>query len=460
MTSPYQTFSGDHFPQYFFSGFTSEPDDVKLLEATKAQVVLYEKVIWSVANPKTGESEERGLRYGDNPAQEAALYRPINGNLVLAGIEFVDTGDALTGSIDTKALIRSGKHPSRTNLTDIDSALGVLRFFPGTPAAAIIKHNNPSGVAIADSISDAYNRAWEADCIAAFGGVLVVNRPVDRVTAEAVSTQYFEVVCAPDYEEGAVDILAARKNLRIIRLPSIDRLSDYAERRVMELKTLTDGSVAAQWSHLPSAGKDGEIIRGADDFKRLVTPPADVPERLPVQGRLKRTGNAVTIERQPNERELRDMWFAWMVEGGVISNSIVAAKDGVTMAIGVGGQDRVLMARQVITKAYECRKALYAVQKYGFNFDALALEVRQGNYDPSVLEEIESRVNDERAGLPGAVAASDAFFPFRDGVDVLLKEGISAIVHPGGSLRDYDSIVACNEAGASMVLTGQRSFRH
>ena len=460
MTSQYQTFSGDHFPQYFLSGFTSEPDDVKLLEATQAQVVLYEKVVWSVTNQKTGEAEERGLRYGDNPAQEAALYRPINGNLILAGIEFVDTGNSLAGAIDSEALVRSGKHPSRTNLTDIDSALGILRFFPETPAAAIIKHNNPSGVAIADSILDAYSRAWEADCIASFGGVLVANRPIDKPTAEAVTKQYFEVVCAPDYEEGVVDILASRKNLRVIRLPSIDRLADFAERRVMELKTLTDGSVAAQWSHLPSAGKEGQIIRTAQDFANLVVPPVDVPERLPIEGRLKRTGKTATIDRQPTERELRDLWFAWMVEGGVISNSIVAAKDGATLAIGVGGQDRVLMARQVVTKAYECKKALYAVRAHGFNFDALALEVRQGQFGPEVLDEIESRVDQERAGLPGSVAASDAFFPFRDGVDVLLQEGISAIVHPGGSLRDYDSVVACNEAGTSMVLTHQRSFRH
>ncbi len=460
MISPYQTFTGDHYPDYFFAGFTAQPDELKVLEATQAQVVLYKKVTWNVPDAKTGEPVERGLRYGDNPTQEAALYRPINGNLVLAGIEFIHLDGALVGGIDTEALVRSGKHPGRINLTDIDSALGILRYLSQQPAVAIIKHNNPSGVAIGERLIDAYQRAWEADPVAPFGGVLVSNRPLCKETAQAVSEQYYEVVCAPDYEEGVVDILASRKNLRIIRLPNINRLGEFADRRYMELKTLTDGSVTTQWSYAPTIGKENVAIQTAEDFAANISLPTDIPERLPEGGRLKRTGRTLSIERKPTEKELRDMWFAWMVECGVVSNSIVAAKDGATIAIGVGGQDRVLMARQVVNKAYASQKALLALRKYGMIFDALALEVRRGAYDASVLTEIEEKVNANNAGLRGAVVASDAFFPFRDGTDALLQEGITAIAQPGGSLRDYDSVEACNEVGSTMVLTHQRCFKH
>lgn len=462
MATQYQTISGDHFPEYYFAGFTSTPGDVELLKATQAQVILYEKVTWCVADPKTGQGVERGLRYGDNPGQEAALYRPVNGNLVLSGIEFLrpDIRGGLVGAIDSEALVRSGKHPGKTNLTDIDSALGILRYLAAAPAVAIIKHNNPSGVAIADRLPDAYQRAWEADPVAPFGGVLVANRALDTETAEAISKQYYEVVCAPEYEEGAVEILARRKNLRVIRLPSIDRLGEFADYRAVETKTLTDGSVAVQWSCIPTIGKEGHPIQSPEDFAKYLEMPTDIPERAQEGPRLVRTGKKASIDRKPTDRELRDLWFAWMVESGVISNSIVAAKDGATVAIGAGGQDRVMMARQVVTKAYAARKALLSLRAHGMIFDALGLEVRQGKFSPDVLTEIEEEAKKGNAGLDGAVAASDAFFPFRDGTDMLLREGVSAIAQPGGSLRDYDSVVACNEAGCTMVLTNQRSFRH
>jgi len=455
----YSTVIDDHFPKYFFAGFTDNPGDVDVLKATEAQVRLYEKVTWALPN-KDGEMEEKGLRYGENPGQEAALYRPINGHLILAGIEFLGVGDGLVGALDSEAMIQFGKHPSKTNLTDIDSGLSILKYFHEFPCAVIIKHNNPCGVALGDTLIDAYAKAWEADPIAPFGGVLIVNRPVDKETAEAAAEQYYEVICAPDYEEGAVDILAKRKNLRIIKLKDITKLTDYLGRRFIDIKSLSDGSVFQQWSYVPTAGPDQNVIRSFADFTNSVEIPTDLPVRAMESGKLVRTGETVSIARQPSEAEMKDLWFAWMVETGVTSNSVLTAKNQATVSIGVGGQDRVMMAKQCVSKAFESRKALVAIQKHGMQFDALVVQARAGVVNNYVLDAVEKEAMKGNAGLEGAVTASDAFFPFRDGVDALLDQGISAIVQPGGSLRDADAVTACNDANATMVFTSMRCFKH
>ena len=455
----YQTIIDDHFPRYYFSGFTEHPEEISAWKATEAQVVLYEKVTWTITNEE-GVAEVKGLRYGENPGQEAALYRPINGHLVLAGLEFLGLGASLVGGLDNESLIQFGKHPGKINLTDVDSALAILKYFYEFPCAVIIKHNNPSGVALGDSLREAYTKAYEADPIAPFGGVLVVNRAVDRESAEAIAEEYYEVVCAPDYEAGAIAVLSKRKNLRIVRLKNISRLQEYIGRHYLDTKCLVDGSVIHQWSYVPTAGEPSEPIRGYDDFKRLVLLPVHVPERGMEGGKMVRTGRQVSIERPPTEEEMKDLWFAWMVETGVVSNSVLTAKNLATVSIGVGVQDRVMMAKQCVSKAYESRRALIAKKRFGMNFDALALEVREGKHAASVLQEIEAEAQVGHAGLEGAVAASDAFFPFRDGVDALLEQGIKAIVQPGGSLRDADALTACNERSATMVFTNVRCFKH
>ncbi|MDX9755300.1 MAG: IMP cyclohydrolase, partial [bacterium] len=170
----YQTVMDDHFPPYFFAGYTNESNDAALLNATQSQVLLYEKVTWALPDDQ-GQMVEKGLRYGENPGQEAALYRPINGHLVLAGIEFIGPGKGLVGALDADSMIQFGKHPSKTNLTDVDSGLAILKYFHEQPCAVIIKHKNPSGVALGNTLLDAYSKAFEADPIAPFGGVLVVN---------------------------------------------------------------------------------------------------------------------------------------------------------------------------------------------------------------------------------------------------------------------------------------------
>ncbi len=455
----YSTVVDDHFPKYFFTGFSDDPSAVDVLRATQAQVTLYEKVMWTLSGDG-GAPVEKGLRYGENPGQEAALYRPINGHLILAGVEFLGEGDALVGGLNTESLIQFGKHPSKTNLTDIDSALAILKHFHEDPCAIIIKHNNPSGVALGRSLLQAYTKAWEADPIAPFGGALVVNRALDKETAEAIASQYYEVVCAPDYEEGAVDILATRKNLRVIRLQSIEKLRDYLGKRYIDFKSLSDGSVLPQWSYAPTVGSSNIVVRSYNDFADNVEVPKGLPLREMKDGKLVKSDRTIGIDTEPSEGYLRDMWFAWMVETGVTSNSVLTAKNLATISIGVGGQDRVSMAKQCVSKAYESKRALISIQKYGMNYDLFKIEVEKGKHPDTCLREIETMALNGNAGLLNAVAASDAFFPFRDGVDVLLDQGVKAIVQPGGSLRDSDAVQACNEASATMVFTNMRCFKH
>ncbi|MGC9329475.1 MAG: IMP cyclohydrolase, partial [Candidatus Hinthialibacter sp.] len=247
---------------------------------------------------------------------------------------------------------------------------------------------------------------------------------------------------------------------RIIQLREIHKLNDYIGRRYVDFKSLSDGSIFQQWSYVPTAGQDQKVIRTLQDFFDSVEIPADIPERSMENGRLVKTGKTVSIQRRPTDQELKDLWFAWMVETGVTSNSVLTAKNGATVSIGVGGQDRVLMCKQCVSKAYMARQALLSLQKHGMQFDALLLEARQGLVPNRAIKAIEREATRDNAGLQGAVAASDAFFPFRDGVDALLDQGITAIVQPGGSLRDSDAVQACNERGAAMVFTNMRCFKH
>ncbi len=327
-------------------------------------------------------------------------------------------------------LLQSGKHPGKTNLTDADNALNILRYLTDRPAVAIMKHNNPSGVAMADSLVDAYLKADLADHVAAFGGCIALNRPVDLATAQAISERYAEVVVAPEYEEGALGILGRRANLRILRVGNMRRLAEFSAERFVDLKSLIDGSIVAQLSYTPQ-------VRTRVDLNLAET-----------------THNAriYRVEREPTDREYEDLLFGWLVETGVTSNSVLYAKDLVTVGIGTGEQDRVGVAEIARDKAYRKMSDRLAFERYGVVYSALEDKARR--------REIDEAVADSHGGLLGAVMVSDAFFPFRDGVDVGLREGVTAVIQPGGSLNDYQAIEACNEAGATMVFTGQRSFKH
>ncbi|MEA1899227.1 MAG: IMP cyclohydrolase [Thermodesulfobacteriota bacterium] len=408
----YKTIMDDHFTPNMEISFTDKD---------KRQTLFYEKVTWTIDNV------EKGLRYGENPGQEAALYKLVNGNLILGETEIIQPGRYLASDIE---LLQSGKHPGKTNLTDADNSLNILRYFKDKPTVVIVKHNNPCGVAQADTLEHAYIKANMADRIAAFGGCITVNRAIDRATAETINRQYSEVVVAPDFEEGVMDIFAKKKNLRVIRIGNIDRLTDFVGQRFVEFKSLIDGGIVAQWSFVPAARSKDDLNTAECEYK----------------------GKNYRINREPTEKEYNDMLFGWLVESGVTSNSVIYVKDLVTVGIGTGEQDRVGVAEIARDKAYRKLADRYCFEMYQIPYNELN--------DKDKKQEIDNRVASEKGGLIGSAMVSDAFFPFRDGVDVGLSEGVSAVIQPGGSNNDYQSIDACNEADATMVYTGQRSFKH
>ncbi|MBI5551556.1 MAG: IMP cyclohydrolase [Desulfobacterales bacterium] len=408
----YRTILDEHFPSRM---------EISFVEENERQTLFYEKVLWTI------DQVRKGLRYGENPGQEAALYKLVNGNLVLGQTQTVQPGRYLVSDIE---LLQSGKHPGKTNLTDADNALNILRYFADRPTAIIVKHNNPCGVARADSLEEAYVRANLADRVAAFGGCIALNRPVDRATAEAIAGQYAEVVVAPEFEAGVMEVFGRKPDLRVIRIANMARLQQFVGQPCVEFKSLIDGGVITQWSFVP-------VTRTKEGLR-----PAECVYK----------GKPYAIQRTPTEAEYRDMLFGWLVEAGVTSNSVLYVKDECTVGIGTGEQDRVGVAQIARDKAYRKLADRYCFQEYGIPYNDMT--------DEDKIAEIDTRVTNEKGGLIGAAMVSDAFFPFRDGVDVGLREGISAVIQPGGSNNDYQSIDACNQSGATMVYTGQRSFKH
>jgi phosphoribosylaminoimidazolecarboxamide formyltransferase / IMP cyclohydrolase len=408
----YRTIVDDHFPSRM---------EISFIEGEQRQTLYYEKVLWTIGQ------EHKGLRYGENPGQEAAMYRLANGNLVLGDTETIQPGRYLVSDVE---LLQSGKHPGKTNLTDADNALNILRYFHDRPTAIIVKHNNPCGVARADTLEQAYIKANLADRVAAFGGCIALNLPVDQATAEAIAGQYAEVVVAPDFDPGAMEIFGRKPDLRIMRIRNMDRLQSFVGQRCVEFKSLIDGGIVTQWSFVPET-RTKESLRPAEcDYK----------------------GKHYKIGRLPSEAEYRDLLFGWLVEAGVTSNSVIYVKDEVTVGIGTGEQDRVGVAQIARDKAYRKLADRYCFAEHGLPYNDLQDEEKRAAID--------ARVAGEKGGLIGSAMVSDAFFPFRDGVDVGLREGVSAVIQPGGSNNDYQSIQACNEFGATMVYTGQRSFKH
>ena len=315
----------------------------------------------SQANPSFTKVAD--LRYGENPHQQAAWYRdPI----------------PAVGSLAT-ARQHQGKELSYNNIADADAAWECVRQF-GETACAIIKHANPCGVAIAESVGRAYELAFATDPTSAFGGIIAFNRPLDAGTAaEIVERQFLEVLIAPDFGAETLAVLAAKKNIRVLQIATGE------PRPQQEFKRVGSG-----------------LLVQTSDFH-----PIDAGDCT------------VVSRRQPGTQEWADLMFAWKVARMVKSNAIVYAAGGRTVGIGAGQMSRVDSARIGRWKA-------------------------------------------EDAGLPiqGAVMASDAFFPFRDGIDTAGGAGIAAVIQPGGSMRDEEVIAAADEHGMAMVFTGIRHFRH
>jgi len=313
------------------------------------------------------------LRYGENPHQIAALY--------------TQSGGGVQGIAQAQQL--QGKELSYNNYNDADAALELVsEFRDGPPTVVIVKHANPCGVATANTLADAYRAAFACDTVSAFGGIIAVNRPLDGATAEAIAGIFTEVVCAPDADDAARAVFAAKKNLRLLLTGA---LPDPA-RRGRAMKSIAGGFLIQS--------RDAGAI-GRDDLK-LVT------------------------KRAPTEQELADALFAWTVAKHVKSNAIVYAKDGATAGIGAGQMNRLESARIAAWKARD------AADKAGWA-------------TPRTI---------------GSAVASDAFFPFADGLLAAVEAGATCLIQPGGSIRDEEVIAAADEAGLAMLFTGMRHFRH
>lgn len=394
------------------------------------QELRFAKRTWTI------DGEERGVRYGENPDQPAALYELKSGGLTLDGVAFRGPGQKLVSALTEEHMIQAGKHPGKINLTDVDNGLNILQYLQTKPAAVILKHNNPCGAAWTDAgVAQALERAYWSDRIAAFGGTVIVNRSLDVAAAELIRSSYFEVVAAPEFEEGVVDLLKKSKNLRILRIPGLATIETLAAEPFLDIKSLVDGGVIVQFSFR-------NRIRSAEDF---------LPACVEKDGK-------IFAARKPTPAEAGDLLFAWAVESGVTSNSVIFVKDGATAAIGTGEQDRVGCVELAIHKAYTkyADRLAFAEQKKSL------YELKSDSAQQDVVADIEARTAAIKAGLLGSALVSDGFFPFRDGVDVAIAQGVAAIAQPGGSIRDNEVIGAVNQASpqVAMVFTGQRSFKH
>jgi phosphoribosylaminoimidazolecarboxamide formyltransferase / IMP cyclohydrolase len=304
-------------------------------------------------------SREMGLRYGENPHQRAALY-------VAEGAE---KGIARAEKLQ-------GKELSFNNLIDLEAAWSLASDFSET-ACAIIKHTNPCGAALGKDVHEAFEKAKATDPVSAFGGIIGFNRTVTEAVARSISETFFEAVVAPDYEQGALDILAAKKNLRLMRMAE-----EASSATQLDIRSIGGGLLVQD--------KDRGLI-----------------EELKLK---------IVTKRKPTEEEMRALRFAWVLSKHVKSNAIVYAREGQLVGVGAGQMSRVDSVKIGVMKA--------------------------------------------QLPLTGTVLASDAFFPFRDGLDEAAKAGITAVIQPGGSVRDEEVIAAADEHNIAMVFTGMRHFKH
>ncbi len=314
---------------------------------------------------KLGKSTK--LRYGENPHQEGWFYE-------------IDAESTDPLAIQNFKVLQ-GKELSYNNYLDMDGALFALSHLGGKEAGCVIvKHTNPCGAALRDDAKDAYQAAWyDGDPLAAFGGIMAINREVDAALAEKMIENFFEILMAPSVTAEALIVFAKKPNLRVLVNTALQNPAPSQAKAMHKIR-------------------GGMLIESADSAV------------------IETSGLKTVTARTPSEEELEDLLFAWAICRSSKSNTVVAAKNKTLIASGVGQQDRKRCAELCVSKAGERMK--------------------------------------------GAVVASDAFFPFRDATDVLIKAGVSAIIQPGGSVRDQESIQACDEGGVAMITTGIRAFRH
>lgn len=386
---------------------------------------------------------ELDLRYGENPNQAAAIYR-----LNTQSNQSIQSENRISLAEFTNIrLAKSGKQGlSATNYMDVTRALDILKFFD-KPSVAVMKHAIPSGYGVSDtsdafdvsdmtdtyatqhgnnSLDRTYVAARDADARSAFGSVVVTNSPLDKSTAQAIVSTYVEVVACPEFEEGAMGILEQKKDLRAIFFSNIDQIPKYVgddTQGIYDIKGLSTGRILVQEPYLTS-------IRSAND---LVLDPM-----------VSQNGQNYVVERIPTERELNDMLTAWYVNIGVRSNGIVIVKDGVTVSVGSGQQERVGAVEQAIIKG---------MQK-AFDREGIKYDWRYGMTGYMKLNKI------NKNPFAGAVCSSDAFFPFADSIERLTQAGVTSVIQPGGSIRDYEVIDAANKHNMAMAFTLERCFGH
>lgn len=333
---------------------------VKIFAATFVYDSMISDYFSESKNLTLSFAKVQDLRYGENPHQKASLYRES---------EIKETSIV-------NAEVLHGKELSYNNIIDADAALNLIKEFD-EPAAAVIKHTNPCGTAVAENIDDAFFRAYEADSKSAFGGIIVLNRPATKKIAEYVNKVFAELVIAPDFEDGTLEILEQKKNIRLIKTGVISK---------------------------PESGKDYRKIVGGMLEQDLDNNP------------IVETDFKAVTQKKPSPEEMKDLLFGFKICRHVKSNALVLVKAGVTVGVGAGQMSRV---------------------------DSLEIALKKAG---------------DRA--EGSVAASDAFFPFRDSIDLLARAGVTAVIQPGGSIQDEEVIKAANERALAMVFTGTRVFRH
>ncbi|MGR3660390.1 MAG: bifunctional phosphoribosylaminoimidazolecarboxamide formyltransferase/IMP cyclohydrolase [Paracoccaceae bacterium] len=364
-------------------GATSLGFRKKLAQAAYARTAAYDAAVSNWMADAIGEAQPKRrafagtlaqtLRYGENPHQSAAFY--LDGS---------DRPGVAT------ARQWQGKELSYNNINDTDAAFELVsEFFPENgPACAIIKHANPCGVAQAATMAEAYKQAFDCDRTSAFGGIIALNQTLDKATAEEIVKVFTEVVIAPDADEAARAVFAAKKNLRLLTTGNLAK---------PDASGLTFRQVSG-----------GFLVQDKDN------------------GHVELTDLKVVTKRQPSEAELKDMLFAWTVAKHVKSNAIIYVKDGATVGIGAGQMSRVDSTRIAARKSQDMAEIMGLSQPL----------------------------------TAGSVVASDAFFPFSDGLLTAAEAGATAVIQPGGSMRDDEVIKAADEAGLAMVFTGMRHFRH
>jgi phosphoribosylaminoimidazolecarboxamide formyltransferase/IMP cyclohydrolase len=319
----------------------------------------------------------RDLRYGENPHQKAAWY----------ALGSADGGGIPVVSGFSRTEVLQGRELSYTNLLDLDAAARIVLEFV-EPAAVVIKHTNPCGAAIGDSAADAYLRARDADSLAAFGGIVALNRPIDVGAAEAIVSTFIEAVIAPSVDPAALEILAKKTNMRVVTAGFDAMLTSVDLRSIL-------GAMLSQERDVVSEAREPWTTTAIPEGLRVVT------------------------KREPSAEEWEALRFAWRVCAHVKSNAVIFTDATRTLAIGAGQMSRVDAVNVAVMKAQAAGRS-----------------------------------------LGGSVAASDAFFPFRDGFDAAAKAGATAVVQPGGSRNDAEVIAAADEQGLAMVFTGRRHFRH